>query len=137
MSLEPKRAIPQNLGRLMSPDDQKRFGFKTLEALNAEQEAKQEKDLHGMFMAFLHRESFGYYHAAMNKKSPFLIGQPDFGVYRGSRIVWIEFKVGTNKLSPEQKTQIATLLADDNTVHVCYSYPEAVNAVRAFFGIKK
>lgn len=131
---EPHRVIPQHLVKLMSPEDQKKYGFETIEVRNERLESQLERDLHTMFLAFLNRHGLGYYHAEMSKKSPFTIGQPDFAVYRGSRIMFVEFKVGKNKLAPEQKEQIAKLLTDGNTVHVCYSYPAAVDAVKSFFG---
>jgi hypothetical protein len=132
---EPRRVIPNNIGKLMSTDDQKKYGFRTVEAITEQQEIDREKDLHTMFMQFLHRHRLGYYHAPMFKKSELEKGVPDFGVYRGSRIIWIEFKVGKNKLDPDQKNKIATMLADDNEVRVCYNYSDATREVIKFFNL--
>lgn len=133
---EPNRVIPDNIGRLMSPEDQKKYGFKSVETIAAEQEVKLEKDLHEKLLAYLRRKGFcDPYRAGMHKKSELAIGMPDFGIYRGSRIMWIEFKVGQNKISPEQKNQIGKMLCDGNEVHVCYSYPDAIAKVEQFFGI--
>ena len=132
---EPKRIIPDNIGRLMSPEDQKKYGFETIEVITQRQEEQLEKDLHEMLLAYLRRNELGYYHAGMHKKSELPVGMPDFGIYRGSRIMWIEFKVGQNKISPEQKNQIGKMLCDGNEVHVCYSYPDAIAKVEQFFGI--
>jgi hypothetical protein len=127
--------IPEHLGRLMSPEDQKKYGFESIAACTERLEAQREKDDHDFLLAFLRKEELGYYHAPMYKKSELPVGIPDFGIYRGSRILWIEFKTGKNKLSPEQKNQIARMLTDGNEVRVCYSYPEALAAVKTFFGI--
>lgn len=120
----------------MSPDDQKKYGFQTPEAIEAQQDDVLEKELHTKFIQFLNRYDLNYDHAPMYKRSQFPVGQPDFGVYRASRILFIEFKVGKNRLDPDQKNRIAELLADDNEVHVCYSYEEAYRATTKFFNLK-
>ena len=134
---EPRRVIPDHIGRLMSPEDQKKYGFETIEVIGERQEAQLEKELHGQFLEFLNSKSLGYYHAPMFKKSELPVGIPDFGVFRGSRIIWVEFKVGKNKLDPDQKIKIATMLADDNEVRVCYDLISGINEVKSFFKINE
>ena len=133
---EPKRVIPDHIGKLMSPEDQKKYGFKTVEQTIYETEFKLEKELHDFFISFLNRQKLGYYHADPTRKSTIALGMPDFGIYRNSRIVWIEFKIGKNKLEPHQKDKIATMLTDGNAVQVCYDYMSAVNVVGKFFELE-
>ena len=120
----------------MSPEDQKKYGFQTPEAIEAQRDDVLEKELHTEFIQFLNRYDLKYYHAPMHKRSQFPVGQPDFGVHRASRILFIEFKVGKNRLDPDQKNRIAELLADDNEVHVCYSYEAAYRATTKFFNLE-
>ena len=134
---ERKRVVHENLARLMSQEDRTKYGIKTMNEILSEQEVKLERDLHNMFIAFLTRHELGYYHADPTRKSTIAIGMPDFGVFRNSRIIWIEFKVGKNRLSHEQHDKIAAMLADGNEVRLCYEYSEATELVRNFFGIKQ
>ena len=61
---EPRRVIPDHIGRLMSPEDQKKYGFETIEAIGERQEAQLEKELHGAVpRSSLNRQQLGYYHA--------------------------------------------------------------------------
>ncbi len=46
--MKERRVIPENVGKLMSPEDQKRYGFKSWETLTLEQEEAREKDMHGL-----------------------------------------------------------------------------------------
>jgi hypothetical protein len=132
---EPRRVIPDNLVRRMSEEDRKKYGVKTAEEVDAEVEIKLERNLHNKFINFLNRHSLGYYHADMSRKSTIASGLPDFGVFRGSRIIFIEFKIGKNVLSEVQKNRIGIMLLDNNRVGVCYSYAEAIRLVKEFFGI--
>jgi hypothetical protein len=130
---EPKRVIHENLARLMSKEDREKYGIETMDEVEARQEIQLEKELHELFIQYLNRKEYGYYHAAMDKKSPFVIGMPDFGVYRNSRIIWIEFKIGKKKLREEQRNQVAKMLTDGNEVRVCYNYADATNEIEKFF----
>jgi hypothetical protein len=132
---EPKRVVPENIAKRMSPEDREKYGVKTAAEIAAEAEIKLERDLHNKFISFLNRSELGYYHADTSRKSTITSGLPDFGVFRGSRIVFIEFKVGKNTLSEVQKKRIGIMLTDNNTVHVCHGYAEAIRLVKEFFGI--
>jgi hypothetical protein len=130
---EPKRVLPENIVRRMSKEDREKYGVKTNEEVDAEVEIKLERDLHNKFISFLKRHSLGYYHADPSRKSTVASGLPDFGVFRGSRIIFIEFKIGKNTLSEVQKNRICVMLLDNNTVCVCNGYAEAIRLVSEFF----
>ena len=130
-----KRFVPPHFTRLMDPEDRKKLGLRTWEESRAEGELKLERDLHTEFIQFLNLHRLGYYHAPMFKKSELEKGIPDFGIYRGSRILWIEFKVGKNKLDPDQQNKIAEMLVDGNEVRVCWSIEEGIRETGKFFNL--
>lgn len=130
------KAFPESFRKCMEPQERKRLGQLTNEETATEKEREGELELHEQFISFLRRNSLGYYHTNPSRKSTIKRGMPDFGVYDESRIVWIEFKVGHNDLSPVQKVQIAEMVSRKNVVFVCHEYPTAVELTTKFFHLR-
>jgi hypothetical protein len=128
------RPLPPHIERLIDPRDRQALGIKTPEERILKANLELERDLHSHFAGWLRRNGFyPFYHADPVRRSTIAVGLPDFGVFRDSRIVFIEFKVGKNKLSAEQEEVMTGMSTAGNVVLVCYSYQEAVNAVEQFF----
>jgi hypothetical protein len=128
--------IPENLLSKMSATDRKQFGKagRTMPEHIAEYSLKLERDLHNDFSGFLKRHEFDLViHTSPAKKSPIKLGWPDYTIFKGGKILFIEFKVGANVLSEDQRTVIAQLLTEGFTVRVLYSYTEAVKGTLEFF----
>lgn len=96
-----------------------------------------EKELHSEFMGWLNRNGFSkrYFHADMRKRSTLWIGHPDFTIWRATRILFLEFKIKPNGLTPEQEWRFTELSSEGSIVLVCYNYPEAVKATKEFFNL--
>lgn len=53
---------------------------------------------------------------------------------KGFSGLWIEFKWGKNKLTPEQKEFVAMLRAEGHFVEICYTVDEAIKQVERYLG---
>jgi hypothetical protein len=124
------------LSKIADPAEKKRLGKAglTMPEHIAEYSLKLERNLHNDFSGFLKRHEFDLViHTSPAKKSPIKAGWPDYTIFKGGKILFIEFKVGENVLSEEQETVIAQLLTEGFTVCVLFNYAEAVEATLAFF----
>lgn len=119
--------LSENIKCLMSPEDLKSFNLKR---------PLSELEIHSKFVSWLRDHRLGYYHADPTRAATIAPGTPDFGVYDESRIMFVEFKVGDNDLSPVQKRKIATLVDRKNVVFVCRSLEQAKELTKKFFHLK-
>lgn len=130
------KPLPPNIERLIDPKDRQALGIKTPEERMIKAGLELERDLHSQFSGWLHRNGFDdFYHADPSRRATIAAGLPDFGIFRDSRILFIEFKIGKNSLNPEQEGAFTRMSAAGNVVLICHSYPEAVKAVSAFFNL--
>lgn len=133
--------LTDRLRKLMDPADKKKLGKEgqTFDEAQSGAWDKLEKELHNQYLGFLRRNGFiEPIHAPMNKKSMLPEGWPDFTVFGGGRGIpplFIEFKVGKNKLSKEQESCIELLRSMGYTVYVLYTYEESVRYTKAYFGL--
>lgn len=126
------------ISKIADPVERKRHGPTWAEAVERDTKEKGplEQEIHNQFDNWLRRHGFrNAYHPSFVRPSTIKEGMPDYGVTRDSRIIYIEFKVKPNKLSPAQELRIHELRDDGNTVCVCYSYTEAAEAVSKFFNL--
>lgn len=128
--------IPPNIARLMSPADRKANGIETPEEESERHNLTLERDIHSQFGSWLYRHGFeDYYHSDPVRRPTIKSGLPDFGVYRDSRIIWIEFKVHPNSLTPSQEECFERMGRNGNIIMVCYSSPQAEQIVTKFFNL--
>jgi hypothetical protein len=129
-----------HIGRLMSPEDQKRYGF-----VDPGVHPPYETDHHApVKTGKLEREEQGHFwnwlclngYAAgtiwhrTDKRSTGTLGTPDFVVPTWSGVLYIEFKMPGTTLSGAQKEFRAGLEAKGHTLYVCYSSDEAIALVK-------
>lgn len=134
--MKDSRFIPPNIINRMSPEDRKRFGVHTDAEHQAANDLKTEREIHNQFRNWLNQAGFpDFYHSDPVRRPTIAAGLPDFGVFRDSRIIWIEFKVKPNGLSREQELVFQRMGSDGNIVPVCYSLDEARRAVSEFFNL--
>ena len=128
--------IPPNIARLMSPEDRKANGILTPEEERAQANLTLEREIHHQFGGWLYRHGFeDYYHSDPVRRPTIKSGLPDFGVYRDSRIIWIEFKVHPNKLTQSQEECFERMGRNGNIIMVCYSSPQAEEIITKFFNL--
>lgn len=128
--------IPAHIARLMGEEDRKAYGLLTPEEQRDRACLILEREIHSQFSGWLKRNGFeDYYHSDPVKRATIKKGLPDYGIYRDSRILFIEFKVGKNGLTPDQEEVFGRMGRQGNVILVCYSYEEAVQTVQKFFSL--
>lgn len=70
-----------------------------------------EKEIHNQWQGFCDRHNIYTTHAATDRRSTIRKGHLDFACSKCNRIMFIEFKVPPNKLTPEQVREIDRLRA--------------------------
>jgi hypothetical protein len=126
--------VPEHIARLMSEEDRKKLGIMTADELAAQSTLILEREIHSQFSSWLYRNGFeDFYHSDPVRRPTIKAGLPDFGIYRNSRILFIEFKVRPNGLSPVQEETFARMGNRGNVILVCYTYEQAVKATETFF----
>lgn len=96
----------------------------------------KEAQLHQALMAWLDKHRVPYRHDRTDKRTVTTVGEPDFLITYMSRCLYIECKVGKNKLSPEQEKRIAYLRGAGNKVVVAYSLEECIDACHNILCVK-
>lgn len=122
----------------MDPQDRKALGKRGLTAAEAEQirDTRDERELQGQFAGWLKRNAVHYIHANPTRKSTIRKGAPDFYCMREGRVMCIEFKLGRNELTDEQKLVLHELALLGIPAFVCYDYPGATDLVRKYFHLE-
>ena len=128
--------VPPNIARLMSPADRKAHGILTPEEASAQADLTLEREIHHQFGGWLYRHDFtDPYYSDPVRRPTIKAGLPDFGVYRDSRIIWIEFKVKPNWLSQAQEECFQRMGRQGNIIMICYSSQEAERIIKKFFNL--
>ena len=128
--------VPPNIARLMSPADRKANGILTPEEESAQANLTLEREIHHQFGGWLYRHGFeDYYHSDPVRRPTIKAGLPDFGIYRDSRILFVEIKVKPNGLSPVQEEVFQRMGAAGNIILVVHSYEEAARVTSKFFNL--
>ena len=103
--------LPENVKRLMSPEERKKLGKAgelAAETL-ARVEIKCERDLQKLISNELNRRGYYVTNASMRKKTTTPLGTPDFIVCINSQYVAIEVKYDKGKLRKEQVEALAQI----------------------------
>jgi hypothetical protein len=136
MSRNHRVLVPAHIARLMAPADRKANGILTPEEELAQHNLTLERDIHSQFGSWLYRHGFeDCYHSDPARRPTIKAGIPDFGVFKDSRIIWIEFKVRPNGLSESQAQCFERMGRRGNIIMVCYSSPEAEKIITKFFNL--
>jgi hypothetical protein len=136
MSRNSRVFVPPNIARLMSPSDRKANGILTPEEERARANLTCEREIHSQFGKWLYKRGIeDYYHSDPVRRPTIKAGLPDFGVPYNSRIIWIEFKVHPNKLTPVQEQCFERMGRNGNIIMVCHDSPEAERIVTKFFNL--
>jgi hypothetical protein len=132
--MKQKVFVPQNIAKAMAPADRKALGILTPAESAEAATLTLEREIHAQFGGWLYRHGFtDFYHSDPVRRATIKKGLPDFGVYRDSRILFIEFKVKPNGLSPDQESVFERMGANGNVIIVCYAFEEATQATLQFF----
>jgi hypothetical protein len=129
--------LPDHLAsKIADPEEKKRHGPTWAEAIQHGNH-RLELKLHADFNNFLHRHKDQIalvYHANPSRKSTITPGAPDYQILSNSGATcFLEFKVGTNKLSPEQEVIIGRLRKAGFPVLVTGDYDEAIQFAQNYF----
>lgn len=108
---------------------------KTWDELAAAAETKAEKTEQREFRSWLELKSIPFANPRTDKKSTIQNGHPDFAIYWQGRVLHLEFKVGRNRLSDDQKKYFDLLQKAGCTVLVIHSSKEAIEETKKFFAI--
>jgi hypothetical protein len=134
--MKQKVFVPQNIAKVMASQDRKALGIRTPAESAEHATLTLEREIHAQFGGWLYRHGFtDYYHSDPVRRATIKKGLPDFGVYRDSRILFVEFKVKPNKLSEDQERVFERMGSKGNVIIVCYSLEEATKATVTFFNL--
>lgn len=90
-----------------------------------------ERELHQRFSAWLNARWIPFLHSRTDRKTTTACGDPDYLLALHGRCLFIEIKVGANKLSPAQEARIDYLRKAGNRVEVCHSLEECYAAAES------
>ena len=128
--------VPPHIARLMAPEDRKANGIETPEEEAQRHNLTLEREIHSLFGSWLYRHGFeDYYHSDPVRRPTIKSGLPDFGVYRDSRIIWIEFKVKPNGLTQSQEECFDRMGRQGNIIMIANSSLEAERIITKFFNL--
>lgn len=96
----------------------------------------KESQLHQAFGKWLDRDGIPFVHSRTDKRHTNAVGDPDFFVLLAGRVLAIEFKVGSNKLSEAQTKRIEYLRRAGISVKILASVEQAVSAVEKWLGVE-
>ena len=129
--------IPDHIIKKIADPDERAKHITWDDAVRRDQHRSEIK-LHANFSGFLkrHEDKIALvHHTNPARPSRSTIGEPDFMIaFMNGKTVYVEFKVGANKLSPEQSEIIARLLGGYHEVLVTGSYEEAIAFVQQHWG---
>lgn len=125
--------LPDNLLRLMTPADRKRYGagFMTAEEAIEKARAGEEDKLQSEVRQYLNLHALQFINPSMRKRSALPPGWPDFTFcYKGTPMV-VECKTEAGRLSPEQQTMRIDLIRNGWTYVLAQSVKDVQTAFRA------
>lgn len=139
--------IPPGVLRLMSAEDRARYGPRgslttfdasTLLAAATEQttpgkaDVRAERAIQDELDQWLRDYDYEFVRPPMHVRSQMPLGHPDFTIYLSSgRVVFVESKTATGKLSTEQVAYHCRLQKRGHAVFVCRSLQFAIDCIRA------
>jgi VRR-NUC domain len=92
--------------------------------------SEDEGELHNDILAECRKRRWVVFHGAMNERSHRTVGEPDFIILADNgRVIFVEAKTRTAKLSPEQRAICHVAYVLGHTVHVCRSFNEFLKVI--------
>ena len=130
--------IPDNILKLMDKKERpKGVAGMTRQEIVDKEHLKTERNIHEDIISYLRRSSIPYDHSRMDRKSTNTRGHPDFSIYLRNRVLFLEVKMPSGKLSDVQEERILELSKAGNQVEVIYSYDQAKIKINEFFNVWK
>lgn len=128
--------LPENVLQKMSPEDRAMLGRAgmTAEEASAKSEARSERQSQRTFSSWLSLREIYFITPRSDKKSTIKPGHPDFTIFARGRVLFIEMKTSTGRLSDEQSQCVAELIAEGFTVVIARNALAAIVATRRFLG---
>jgi len=102
--------LPDSFRKCMEPETRKEMKTPTTDEAVAKAAAGEELKMHNQFEAWCRLNNLPFIHSRTDRKSTIQAGHPDFTVFAGGRVAFIEFKTEAGKLSQEQVNRIAILM---------------------------
>jgi hypothetical protein len=124
--MKPRRAIPDQIARLMTDADRAAMFAETAAQATARGDARRERDLQRQCEAFLMYRAIWYLHLSHRAREQ--AGWPDLVFCVAGRPVAVELKSATGRLSDEQRECLAGLQANGQHVYVCRTFDEFIAA---------
>jgi len=91
-----------------------------------------ERQLHDQIIAHCRANGWYYVHSRMDQRTTIKVGCPDFIIaLPHGKVLWLECKSKTGKLSDQQAGTIYALNALDHDVYVIRSMPEFLSVLEA------
>lgn len=119
--------LPDKVLVCMSPADRKRLGKAgmTSDEAQAQIEARSERELQRQINNLLCLHDFIFNWSRSDKRTTCKLGWPDYTVFHGSKVLFMEIKFGKGKLSPEQTALHARLATQGFQVHIVTTFNQA------------
>lgn len=127
------KTLPENILRRMSPEDRAPLGkgFKTSAEAREVCDARSEKELQRLCEAYARQHSIPFFRQRMDRKSNMPIGTPDAFICLRGAFLAVEFKVGTNGLTPEQSACLMDIQKNGGRIYVIRKFEDFVSVLKA------
>ena len=138
--------VPPSILACMSAEDRAQYGptghmaaiptaLVTEPSAAAKADARAEKALQEEFEQWLLLHNYLYYRVPMHKRSMLPLGYPDFTIWLGAaKILWIEYKTESGRLSPDQTEYQRQLQERGHSVFTSHSLRFSIDCLRAVEG---
>lgn len=126
--------LPDHVLKLMSDRDRAELGKAGWLASECLEKAEQrsERASQKTFASWLGLRGIYFIQARSDKRSTIRVGHPDFTIFARGRVLFVEMKSPTGRLSEEQQRCIAELTAEGFPVVIARNALEAILATRQF-----
>lgn len=88
-----------------------------------------EADLHEQIRMECQRQRWLAFHGRMDKRTARTVGEPDWVILAENRVLFVECKTKTGKLSPEQLGVKLWAERLGHTVHICRSFTDFLTVI--------
>lgn len=130
--------VPENLARLIAPQDRVKLKISTAAESQSKYCAKFEREEHKLFRAWCDLNNYRYRHDRTDKRTSCAKGWPDFTLFMApARTLFLEFKRPDGRFSPEQLAMIEGLRRDGFTVLVPQNALQAITGTREWMAMSQ
>jgi hypothetical protein len=111
-----------------SQADYQAFLARNTKSTPASNGADEESDIHSEIIDECERRGWQYLHGSMSKRTNRTLGEPDFTILaKGGRVLFVECKSRTGKLSIEQLAFKVQAELNGHTVHIVRSFSDFIS----------